>query len=531
MRRNFPTPGRPRGGLSFLLLLCATIDLSGSSASAQLSGGVSLGTTFPSIPLETDANVAVPELWRMLPNGEVLTERLYEGNLRWRTRRTVSLFAVTKQGLSTRFWDTDSRKWSDWDHLGNPTGAPLQRVSNSGDTPGFDFGLPLLRGWGVGQPDWIAYQGVAKPSAGALPDFETAVMQVDAPSGVLAYAGERAGVTTAVGPTVPSGWSYFNPQAGFDSIDPVGVNGYRRHVFGTGMPRNVVSSGRFRAQPSLPLVEMRQKGANGTPVWIDHGKPGNAIGVTAGPGSTTSVFHDYLDAEDPDARVEQHYVFVATDPVEYGTTGLNGSEVAYLHGDGTSFAWSSLGSPGGNLVGAPVALTYYTKAPIAGGLGRVIVVAVTRRDGRFELVMRYHDGNGWTSGWSRWGAPAELRGEAFRMTSSVVWYDGPSNDLANLRISFFGYSEQSSIAGGLVELHWNGGSWGWKPMRFAPNGQSLATDHAVVVDEGTRDRVIVFARTYTGRILEWVEQYENGSSTSAGWNDLSTEPIVIRRLP
>lgn len=496
------------------------------SAAAQLTiGGFG---AFP-IPLETDANVAVSELSRMLPNAGVKQETKYLGDLRWKTTRTVSLFAVTAQGLSTRTWDTDARDWTDWHHLGNPSGVPLQRVSNSGDSPGIDFGLPLLSGWDPAFPDWLAYQAQALPSAGFLPDFETALFELDAPAGTIAHAADSANVTTATGPTVPTGWSYFNPQAGLASR-VIATGKAQRHVFGTGMPRNVVTSGRFRAQPELPLIELRQELRGAPPLWIDHGRPGDAIGVTVGPGSTTSVIHDYLNVEDPLDHEEQHYVFVATDPLEEGDSGVNGPEVAYLRGDGKQFGWHSLGAPGGNLSGAPVATTYYTDIPIVGGKGRVVVFAVHRRNGDWTLSTQWHDGNGWASGWTDWGGPSELGGEKFRMTSAVVWHNGSSRQMANLRISAFGYSEPTdSQPGGLVEFHWNGSGWSFRPMRFSPDGHSLRTDHAVVVDEGTRDRVIAFARTYEGRILEDVQQFENGWRTFFGWNDLSTEPIVLRR--
>lgn len=492
-------------------------------AAAQLLGGATAGIT-----LETDANVAVPELARMLPNAGVKRVTKYLGGFRWRTTQTVSLFAVTARGLSTRTWDTDRRDWTDWLHLGNPSGVPLQRVPNSGDSPGIDFGLPMLSGWDAARPDWLAYQAQALPSSGFLPDFDAASFELDAPSGTIAYAPEVPNVTTATGPTVPSGWGYFNPQAGFESRAP--SNGSpQRHVFGTGMPRNIVTSGRFRGQPELPLVELRQFLGGAFALWYDHGRPGDAIGVTVGAGSTTSVLHDYLNVDDPLDHLEQHYVFVATDPLEDGNSGVNGPEVAYLRGDGSTFAWHSLGAPGGNLSGAPVAIPYYTKAPIAGGKGRIVVFAVSRKKGGFTLSTRWHDGNGWSSGWTDWGAPSELAGGKFLMTSAVVWYDGSSSQLANLRISAFGHSEASAQRpGGLVEFHWNGTGWSFQPMRFAPDGDSLRSDHAVVVDEGSRDRVIALARTDGGRILEDVQQFENGRRVFFGWNDLSTEPLVAR---
>ena len=388
-----------------------------------------------------------------------------------------------------------------------------------------DFGLPLVRGWGVYDPDWLVFQGVAKTSSSSLPNFETARMGIDAPLRTLDYDGLSPTVTTASGPLLPSFWDYFNPHAGFDSTTATGAS--QRHMFGTGLPRAVVDSSNFAGEPQLPLIEVRQTTKSGMPDWISHGQPAGRYGVSVGAGSTTSVIHDYLNRDDPGDYEEQHYVFVATDPQIEGNTGINAGEIAYLRGDGEQFGWQSLGAPGDFVNGAPVATTYYTNVPILGGKGRIVVFAVAR-DGRggWHLSTHYHDGDGWDSGWADQGAPQGLGGDKFRMTTSAVWYVGPSNDLGNLRISAFGYTDPTPNRNGqLVEFHWNGAYWQWMPLRSAPGGRGLRTDHAVVVDEGDKDRVTVFARTYDGRIYEFVREYDRAQVVGEEWNDLSTEPL------
>ena len=53
-----------------------------------------------------------------------------------------------------------------------------------------------------------------------------------------------------------------------------------------------------------------------------------------------------------------------------------------------------------------------------------------------------------------------------------------------------------------------------------------------MIDEGTRDRIIVVGRTSTGRIYEFAREIENGQIVSEVWTDLSWEPrFVVQRLP
>ncbi len=512
-------------------LLAVTIQVAlAGTAAAQL---LNLGP----IQLETDRNVADGNLGPMLPSAGVRSRWKHFGGLTWRKVHTISLFAVTKRGISTRFWDSEQGSWSDWDHLGDLSGAPIDRIPNSGDDPGLDYGLPIARGWGQGEPDYFLYQGEAEPSSGSLPSYELGVMEVDAPAGTIAYAGHNASVTTAGGNFVPSGWDYFNPQTTLESIVPGTANTYRRHVFGTGLPRNFVKHSQWQNGPDLPLVEYREI-RTGATSWFDHGVPDDHTGVTVGSGSAVSVLHDYQNFDDPAFHEEQKYVFVATDPLAQGDEGINGSEIAFLQGAEVSggnidYQWHSLGSPAGAVYGAPLATTYYTGVPAFGGKGRIVVFAVAQSDnGDFELHTQWHTGLGWDTRWTNHGAPPELNGGKFKMTSSVVWYNGASNDMANLRISAFGYSEvNGSTTGGLVEFHWNGGRWSFRPVRFAPGGRGLRVEHAVVADGGSTDRVVAFVRTYDGRIYEDVQEFRYGHRQYQIWNDLSTEPIVVAVPP
>jgi hypothetical protein len=521
---------RPRF-MALCILLGASLFSSG--AHAQIGGGSSIPFERPVFPVETDRNITVPELSRMLPSAGVRKATTRVGFLKWKTTHTLSLFAVTSRGISSRTWESDARVWGDWKHLANPTGAPLERISGSGDSPGLDFGLPLLKGWGIGYADWIAYQGFATPASGGDPDYGTAIMDVDARRATLTFDSSAPSFATAASPQLSSSFDHFDPQAGFSSLAPNGTNQYVRHMFGTGVPRGYVKSSRFAAA-HVPLIEVRRRLPGGAPTWIDHGVPADHDGVAIGSGSALSVIHDYLNVDDPLDHQESKYVFVATDPFEDGYgDGLNGSEIAYLRGDGQSFSWHSLGSPSGFVYGAPLAIKYYTDVPIAGGMGRIVVMAVARDgSGDYELEMQYHDGNGWNSQWTHIGAPPGLYGDKFKMTSAVVWYDGQANQMANLRINAFGYSEEKgSQVGKLVELAWNGSSWNFGAVREAPDGATFRTSHAVVIDEASRDRIVVTGRTVTGRIYEFVREFDGGRQVLESWNDLSFEPIVAEVQP
>jgi hypothetical protein len=527
-QRHFPGSFRLLALSTMLVAMTAT-----SVAHAQFGNLTQRTISAASIPTETDRDVAVPELARMIPSAGVRKVITSTGYFKWQTTHTLSLFAVTQKGISSRFWKSDSRTWSDWRDLGDPSGAPLERISGSGDSPGFDFGLPLLNGWGLGHADWIAYQGFATESSGFDPNYSTAIMDVDATRATLSFDSSVPPFATAASPQLGATFDHFDPQAGFSSLAPKGTNQYVRHMFGTGVPRGYVKSSRF-ASAQIPLIEVRRQLPGGAPQWINHGTPDGHTGVAMGSGSAVSVIHDYVNVDDPLDHEAQKYVFVSTDPIEDGYgDGLNGSEIAYLRGDGQNFSWHSLGSPSGFVYGAPLAIKYYTNLPIAGGLGRIVLVAVARDgSGDYELEMQYHDGNAWNTSWTHIGAPFALRGDKFKLTSSVVWYDGQANQMANLRINAFGYSEETETqAGKLVELIWNGAYWSFGAVREAPDGDSFRTTHSAVIDEGSRDRIVVTGRTTAGRIYEFVREFENGRVVEEGWNDLSYRPILIKSVP
>lgn len=488
----------------------------------------------------TDRNVAVRELSRNLPSTGVRKVSKRVGFLKWQTTQTLSLFGVTKRGFASRSWDSDNRSWTDWQHLGNPTGAPMERISGSGDSPGLDFHLPLLHGWGLGYPDWIAYQGFGRPTGQAYPDFATGIMQVDTRTARLDYGESNPPITTVTTNALPLDFDHFDPEAGLRSVHPMGTNRFTRHMFGTGVPRGYVKSANYIGA-DIPVIELRQEiGQN--PVWIDRGTPPGHTGVAIGPGSAVSVIHDLVGGELDAYRDELQYVFVSTDPTEDGYgDGLNGSEIAYLEGTGYAmplngggaippYSWNSLGSPGELVYGAPLAVKTYTNIPIAGGIGRIAVFAtVTDGPGNYRLAQRFHDGSGWNGGWTSLGAPAGLSGGKFKLTSSVVWYEGQANKVQNLRVSAFGYSEElNSRKGQLVELRFDGNSWSWQPLRSAPDGGSFRTATSSVIDEYERDRIVVIGRTEGGRIYEFSREITNGRAVE-GWKDLSYEPLVVRR--
>ncbi|MFO0691305.1 MAG: hypothetical protein U0900_21580 [Myxococcota bacterium] len=520
-------PSRSRAGLRTAALGALALAFA-SSASAQLSLG---GTPI----LRTDRNVVVQELSRHLPASGVRKQTRSVGFLRWETIHTLSVVAETAGGLSSRYWESDTRSWSPWFHHGNPLGAPIQRISGSGDSPGIDTGLALVSGYGASGQDWIAYQGVGLPpaTAGGPVDFKTGFHQIDPIAHTLVQNASVPTLSTASSPSLPSPYRHFDPQASVISSSPLGTGRVVRHVFGTGAPRGFVKSSRFAAA-NLPLVELRREHDSAAVQWIDHGKPSGVTGVAVGPSSAASIIHDYLSGPNAVDREEQRYVFVATNPAEDGYgDGLNGDLIAYRRSNSQGDAWNDLGAPGGLIYGAPLAVPYYTNVPIAGGLGRLVVFAVAGGSNGFTLKSRFHDGHAWDAQWQHWGAPADLAGDKFKLTSAVVYWDGTPNVMANLRISAFGQSEENTSAGRigkLVEFQWDGASWRFAPTRTAPDGQTFRMSHASVVDEGSIDRIVVVGRTSTGRIYEFAREVSNGQVLSERWTDLSWEDITIVRV-
>lgn len=519
-------PSRSRAGLRAAALGALALAFAGS-ASAQLSLG---GTAI----LRTDRNVVVQELSRHLPASGVRKQTRSVGFLRWETIHTLSVVAETRGGLSSRYWKSDTRAWSPWFHHGNPLGAPLQRISGSGDSPGIDTGLALLSGYGASGQDWIAYQGVGLPPSSPTVevDFKTGFHQIDPIARTLVQNQSVPTLSTASSPSLPSPYRHFNPQAGLFSSSPVGAGRAVRHVFGTGVPRGYVKSSRFAAA-NLPLVELRREHDSAAVQWIDHGKPSGATGIAVGPGSAASIIHNYLSGPAVD-REEQRYVFVSTNPIEDGYgDGLNGDAIAYRRSNSQGETWNDLGAPGGLVYGAPLAVPHYTNVPIAGGLGRLVVFAVAGGSNGFTLKSRLHDGNAWDAQWQHWGAPADLAGDKFKLTAAVVYWDGAPNVAANLRISAFGQSEENSGAGRvgkLVEFQWDGVAWRFAPTRTAPDGQSIRVSHASVIDQSGVDRIVVVGRTSTGRIYEYAREVASGQIQSEGWTDLSFEDITITRV-
>ncbi|MBK7952360.1 MAG: hypothetical protein IPK00_27315 [Deltaproteobacteria bacterium] len=520
-------PSRSGLGLRTSVLGVLALALA-APASAQLVGG---GNAF----LRKDTNVVVQELSRHLPASGVRKQTRYLGNFRWETIQTLSVLAETRTGLSSRYWKSDTRSWSPWVHHGNPLGAPIQRISGSGDSPGIDTGLTLVPGYAASGEDWSAYQGVGLPTTvpGIEVDFKTGIHQIDPVARTLVAGQNFPGFPTVISPTLPANYRHFNPQTALTSPSPQGSGRLVRRVFGTGVPRGYVKSARFEGA-GIPLVELRRDHDSQFPQWIDHGWPFETTGVAVGPGGAASIIHNYLAGATPMDRVEQRYVFVATNPSDDGYgEGLNGEWIKYRLGNEIQgHYWNDLGSAGGLVYGTPLAIPYYTNIPASGGLGRLVVFAVASTSNGFVLKSRYHDGNGWDGQWQHWGAPPVLGGDKFKLTSSVVYWDGTPNVLANLRISAFGYSEENTSAGRvgkLVEFHWDGASWRFAAPRTAPDGKSFRTSHASVIEQGNTDRIVVVGRTSTGRIYEFSREVSNGQLLSENWADLSWEDVTLTR--
>jgi len=521
IRLVFSSRAAKRAAVLGLLVLAMA-----SSAMAQI---VIVGGTW--LPPRTEANVVTTDLARHLPATGLRKYTRSVGFLRWETIQTLTMMAETRQGLSSRTWKSDTRTWTEWAHHGNPFGAPIEKIPGSGDSPGIDTGLTLVPGFAASGNDHIAYQGIGLPptSSSVLVDFKSAIHQIDPVARTIVPGAAIPTFSTVNSPSLPAVFSHFNPQTFATSPSPSGSGRAIRHVFGTGVPRGFVKSTRFIGA-DIPLVEFQRDHDSAFPSFVNHGRPSGATGVAVGPSSATQVIHNYLSAPLAVDREEQRYVFVATNPIEDGIgEGINGDVVAFRRMNSQGNSWGSLGSTGGLVYGGPLAIPYYTNVPIAGGLGRIVVFATVRNgSGSFVLKSRFHDGNGWDAQWQQWGAPAGLGGDKFKLTSAVVYWDGTPNQMANLRISAFGYSEEtSSRVGQLVEFFWDGGSWRFAAPRMAPDGQSFRTTHSTVIDEGTRDRIIVVGRTSAGRIYEFAREIQSGQVVSEQWTDMSSEPLVF----
>lgn len=493
-----------------------------ASSFAQIVQG---GFIFP----RSDATVVIPELSRHLPASGVRKQTRYMGGLRWETTHTLSVMSETRLGLASKTWKSDTRTWTDWVYHGNPIGAPIQRISGSGDSPGVDTGLTMIPGFSATGNDFIVYQGVGLPPTQPTVevDFKSGIHQIDPVAKTLVPGITIPSFSTVLSPALPTSFLHFNPQAFTTSPSPIGSTRTVRHVFGTGVPRGHARSTRF-VGATIPLVELRREHDSAFPQFFNHGVPTGATGVAVGPGSATSIIHNYLSAPLAVDREEQRYVFASTNPAQDGYgEGLNGDQVAYFRTHSGGARWHSLGSPGGLVYGAPLAIPYYTNIPIAGGLGRLVVFAVANTgNNSYALKSRYHDGNSWDTQWQHWGAPA-IGGDKFKLTSSVVYWNGTPNQMANLRISAFGYSEEtSSRRGQLIEFEWDGASWRFAAPRMAPDGESFRTTHSSVIEQGTLDRIVVVGRTTTGRIYEFAREIQSGQVISETWTDLSWGPVI-----
>lgn len=526
--------------------LCCAL---GCSLTASLAGGTPMNTVPKALAHEK--NVMVPDLANHTPAVEFDST----GTLLPPQRTlTLSLYAQTARGLSVRTIDSDTKKWTQWIHLGDPSGAN-RRVMGQADpyNPcGLDTTLVVHDGW---TSDHVVYYGYSTDST-----IATAMPETSPEHATLDWASDAPGFATAT----PSQAPVFDPQT---TLETDSEDKLTYHIFGTGLVRGEPINS-FINYTQMPLIELRRS-APGSQRWIDHGTPPDIQSVSVGPASAADVYHIFLPGscdptEKPGANgskrctegvsccpngewqcngssgentcqpsphfSESHpdrYVFVSTEPRWNSYGGyVNGAEVWYLHSNhGTQWSWRTLGSPNGNPVyGAPTVAQYYSALPAAGGRGKlaVFVTAYDEDTNDWALYVQHHDGSGWRS-WQKHGAPPDIDGK-FRMTTSTTWYEGQSMDLNALRIEVFGTSEPTEDKPGqLVHYRWTGSTWQWQPTRSTPDGGSFRTSHSAAIHSKSYHRVSVFGRSATGRIYELFNTANSYYPGNWRWYNLSWE--------
>lgn len=229
--------------------------------------------------------------------------------------------------------------------------------------------------------------------------------------------------------------------------------------------------------------------------------------------------------------------------------------VTFAWGDATggAFAWGiDLGNPTAErIVDGPLAVKWGGSfcAATCTTFSRIGIWITTfnRKTSRFELHERHFDAYQAASSdptqiaqWSPWqsfGTPTGLDPRTpFRMTSGLVWFDGPTQ-----RINLFGYADaDSSGPERLVDFYWDGGGWHWgSVLTTPPTGAGFRTMSSTVLQSPSTPprnyvRLSVFGRTggtadpdgtSVGHIWERYYVIENGVHTGWSWNDLSYECV------
>ena len=460
-------------------------------------------------PTFTNADVAYPPVSEHEPRAATLRTGGQNG---------LELFAVTKSGLSHRQFVRVPGQidggWGSWVHHGTPS-------ANAGPPEGWRRSLPVTGGWAGQGQDELAFFDVPDSSASE----KIAVADLGGYSGApplptsFAFSLESPGSGTGGFPA-----ERFNPRTvlSSSSSDQVDVFGTSDDVGATNVNAPLLRLHGTRTAPgawSFTPTNLGQPpfSVNGAQAVARVGPQAGATFLLGIPAVATHLV--FVKAQ---FQAEDHVTFVFG-PASSGT-----------------FAWGiDLGSPkpGAQIVDEPLALYYPW-----GTITRVCVFATVfdRTTGRYGLFERHYDTTAptptnpaaWTA-WQPFFAPAGLASPTpFRLTTAVTWYQG-----STLRINMFGYTDSDgSGPERMIEVYWNGNSWGWGAMRNPPNGAGIRATSAVVLQSPGYLRITVIGRTagdatFTGSASIW-EMYwtsENGTDYGWTWNDLSWE-LTVRRL-
>lgn len=543
--RTRPTSFPSKRGSRFASLLLSLFfaGTTASAASPMLGGSkqIDFGAGAGPIEIQVDHNVASPALARFLPNSAVSSHWVSQGLWKWERVQTLSLFAVTERGMSSRTWRDDVEAWSDWTHLGNPSGLPVEAVPRDGQGTGFDFSLPLVRGWDASTPDWIGYQALRKPYWGDYRS-QVAIMELDAENAQLQFADFPAPPGTASRSwKLPKDWNHVMPHAALESIDPNGTNRYRRHVFGNAVTNgDLVEPGAVYSTPTdlfydttLPLIEMRHTQNGGPPLFIDHGEPYDYQHVVIGPNSAVAVRHLESDRLEGNALNEKHYVFVGLIEDWDEAVDLSSiSQVGYLAGDGENYAWHLLGGSLLGLRGAPIAVAEYgnrhndeTGDLETRGMINVFIVDARRR----ELCSIKHDGRNFEPDWSCIPRPRNFAwNDAFTMTTALTWEESSPAGFSFSNVHVIGATDEGNRHGpGILEYapHINQSGLGWRFIKAPAGVAEFQTTNAQAIERPDGVRLVVLGRTGQGRILEHFREIKHGRIVDEGWKDLSFEPL------
>lgn len=454
-----------------------------------------------------------------------LTVRDYD--LRTRTaKHTFNLVALNRNGLAGRQFDTQTRRWTDWITLGNPTGVPAQYVGADGGREGFDLGLPLINEGGRLRAAFLSQTAMLDAVVG-LPAFTLT-------PNVLDYDSAHNPETTVTAPlALPGTW--FSPRSGVREASG-GVQ--CSHFFGTGYPSGEPTTGALTFTAGF-LVEASQCGA-GAWRFFPHGTPLAGGEVALGPSAVVAHYPEYrrgtpghftYDGPPETLIAVSHAAMRVNGRTTYDGVAVRSRNPDLAPGSGT---WTHLGAPAGfRIYGTPMLLGRTTDLPINGGLGEVSLLAVGENNGDFRLFERTRTGFGPWTAWRDHGRPADLAaGTPFRMTSGVVWFSGPEAR-ATQRSNVFGYSEPSQGGAKLLHFWAENQRWAFGTSDPAPGDQGLWTQASAALDLVNYDRISVFVRLANGRIYERFYQIDAGWTDGWQWLNLTNNasPFINRGGP